>query len=489
MAELDNIRDHKILNAADKDVDFGYLLGAPPVELKHARTGLSNADASLPGLLSTKFAELAHDRPLVAGATALGLAGGTAAALRYMPRMSSHMAGLYGATKLALTDVPDLLSSAGTADYVKYGLSSASDLAMVAGTAARYVPQMKSAAALITAGGIAGRVVANYLPDTAREVKLNPVLQQPNPHSDRFSVDVPNNSNSTDHRTYDAFIPQRSKEQALPVVILLHGVQDHNAPGLEKESNLNRIAAEKGFIAVYPESKEKDQPMLGKVFDWNSPGAGLTNPNSSYDDVDYIKGVIDQIKHKANVDDRAIYVVGFSSGGEFAQHLRGRLPGVFAGVGSIHGTVLGSEAKAQDKSAFVSIHSDGDHMLPYDGGRGLMTVLLPRVADSQPSLQIKEAARLNGLSTDNAKVKMFDSIRITDYSAKGSPPVKEYLIEGGYRGGLLGGVIGRGRDGFPAAHAVDGDGAGGWPAVGDKNRNLDATRLVVEELLKYRRGN
>ncbi|MBX9687261.1 MAG: dienelactone hydrolase family protein [Candidatus Obscuribacterales bacterium] len=491
MAELSELREQQP-NAVELNLNFGDLLGkAPPKvpdELTSVRTGLSNAESSLPGLLSEKYTEIWKEKPVLAGAATVGTTALGVAALRYLPATSTHMAGVYGATKLMLTDAPDLLSSNGTADYAKYGLACASDLAMVAGTAARYIPRYKGVATLITASGITGRLLANYLPDTEKEIKLNPSLLQTVPVSERFSLSVPNKLTSSETRSFDAFIP-KGKESALPVVIMLAGVQDKSAPGMERETNMNRLAQERGFIAVYPEAKEKEQPMIGKVFDWNSPGAGLTKHNPDYDDVDYIKGVLDQVKQKANVDERAVYVVGFSSGGQFAQHLRGRLPGVFAGVGSIHGTVLGTEAKAQEKSAFISVHSDSDHMLPYGGGRGLMTVVLPTVAKSEPMQQMREAARINGLNIDNAKVKNYESIRITDYSSKGSPPVKEFYIEGGYRGGMIGGLIGRGRDGFPAAHSIDGDGAGGWPVVGDKNRNLDTTRLVVDELLKYRRGN
>ncbi len=259
---------------------------------------------------------------------------------------------------------------------------------------------------------------------------------------------------------------------------------------MERETGMNRLAEEKGFAVVYPIAKPRDQQYLGKVYDWNSPGAGLTSPVSGYDDADYIKGILDNLKKDAKIDERAIYAVGFSSGGAFSQHLRGRLPGVFAGVGSVHGTLLGTEAKPKpgDSTAFISVHSDSDHMLPVDGGRGLMTIPLPRVADSQPLMQ-KEVAREANQLDASPKVTVVGDVEITEYPRKNSSeaPVKEYLVRGGWRGGALAGILGRGRDGFPANHAWDGLGEGGWPIVGEKNRHLDTSRLIVEELLKYRK--
>ncbi len=471
--------------------NVGDLLNRPPAvvhpEIARAQTGLSSQDSSLPGMISKEYSNLLHERPVAA----VGVAGLTTAAaaglLWKMPAMSSHMAGAYGATKLVLTDAPDLLSGAGAKDYAKYGLACAADMAMVAGLAARYVPQVRRASMILTASGIGARVAADFLPDTARPQQKNDFLSNPVPLSEKYSVAVSTKTAGSENRPYNAYIPE-VKDKALPVVLMLPGVQNDSAPGMEAETGLNRLAKERGFIAVYPFAKDKEQAMLGKVQDWNSPGAGLTTPDKSYDDVDYVRGVIDQIKTKAKVDENAIYVVGFSSGGEFAQHLRGRMPGVFAGVGSIHGTLLGSEAKPQDKAAFVSVHSDGDHMLPYTGGRGIMTSLLPRVADSQPKSQVETALQANGLAGAAPRVSHFNEIRVSEYGNKNNPPVKEFLIEGGLRGGFLGGLVGRGRDAVPATHAVDGPGAGGWPIVGDKNRGLDTTRLVVDELLKHKRN-
>ena len=78
-----------------------------------------------------------------------------------------------------------------------------------------------------------------------------------------------------------------------------------------------------------------------------------------------------QVNRDHRIDPSAVYTVGFSSGGQFAQHLRGRRPGTFAGIGSVHGTLLGTEAPPRfgDQTAFVSLHSNRDNMLPLNGGR------------------------------------------------------------------------------------------------------------------------
>ena len=469
-----------------------------------AKTGLSSSDSSLPGLISRSYADLWSERPVAAAATTIGVAAAGGAAMWKFPKATAYSVGAYGVTKLVLTDGPDLMSSNGTADTAKYGLACASDLVMAAGTAARFIPKVKGYSSIITASGITGRLGAELLPETKPKTFYTPsnfkhlvpksqtsaigeattaFKHGQSPRSDKMEVAVPLASGQTEKRSYGMYVPN-STDEALPVVLLLSGVENDGAPGVQNESRLNELAAERGFIAVYPQAKERDQAVLGKVRDWNSPGAGLTDSNASYDDVDYIKGVIDGVKQNAKVDEKAIYVVGFSSGGEFAQHLRGRLPGTFAGVGSIHGTLLGSEAKpaqirAEDRSAFISVHSDGDHMLPYNGGRGFMTLPLDKVSSSKPQLQLQEAARANGMVGIQPRVMNFDNIRVTTYGDS-SLPVREYYIQGGARGGIAGGLFGRGRDGIPTSHALDGTGdAGGRLSATKTDRSTPPSLLLT----------
>ncbi|MBX9667267.1 MAG: hypothetical protein K2X93_06595 [Candidatus Obscuribacterales bacterium] len=37
----------------------------------------------------------------------------------------------------------------------------------------------------------------------------------------------------------------------------------------------------------------------------------------------------------------------------------------------------------------------------------------------------------------------------------------------------MGRLIGRGRDGYSALHAIGGTGEGGWPIIGEKNRSVN----------------
>lgn len=320
--------------------------------------------------------------------------------------------------------------------------------------------------------------------------------------TNHMKVDVKNADGSPSSREYDVYLPVGyDGKKPLPVMFVLHGVTGGNGKGLmEAETKMNDIAdarqaAGDGFMVVYPVAGINNFPNsggLGKVQDWNSPGAGLTETNPKYDDVDYFKAMIDSLKNNSSikVDADRMYLSGFSSGGAFSRHLRASLPHTFAGVASVHGTRLGTEANMMpgDHAADISIVSNSDDMLPATGGRGLMTLPLPRIADSKPLDQAPRAAADNAC-TGLPTVKRQGNFLVTEYGGSqcNGYPVKEFFYDGDWRSGKLGWLIGRGATG-PAQHAWDGTGAGGWPVVGEKNRAVDTSQLVVDELLKYKRG-
>lgn len=320
--------------------------------------------------------------------------------------------------------------------------------------------------------------------------------------TNHMSVDVKNADGSVDKREYDVYVPVGyDGKKPLPVLFVLHGVAGGNGKGLmEAESAMDAQADRKqkegdGFLVVYPVAKTHDVPFtagLVKMQDWNSPGAGLSENDPKYDDVDYFTAMINSLKNNSSVkiDNDRLYLSGFSSGGEFSRHLRGRLPHTFAGVASVHGTRLGTESNILpgDFATDISFLSNYDDMLPASGGRGLMTIGLPRVAESKPHDQVLRAARDNFCTTPPTVTKQGNFV-ITEYSASqcNGYPVKEFYYSGDWRAGKVGGIIGRGATG-PAQHAWDGTGAGGWPIVGDKNRNVNTSEMIVDELLKYKKS-
>jgi poly(3-hydroxybutyrate) depolymerase len=285
-----------------------------------------------------------------------------------------------------------------------------------------------------------------------------------------------NHVNLPDGRKYDIYVPSHANGP-LPVMMILHGANGGAADGLmERESGMDKLAEEKGFAVVYPLSKT--HPVLFGTMDnatWNGPFKNLMATDSSYNDFNYLDSVVQDVttKHALNVDKDRISAVGMSDGGRLVNEYAAARPGVLSAIASVHGTLLGGEAKTAQGQPTLIIHSDYDYMLPYNGGRGFMSSLssgiMPGTDSSKPYRQREYWAIQNGCKGLPA-VEDGDKLKVTTYTDAQCQvgPVKEYIIKGG-------------------KHAWDGVlGQGGWPMVGDKDANFETSKVVADFVLQYR---
>lgn len=135
------------------------------------------------------------------------------------------------------------------------------------------------------------------------------------------------------NRKYIEYIPSSyTGSEAVPLVIALHGLGDtitnFQGVGFQVLGEMNN------FITVYPQGM---QGYAGTA--WN---AGVQYYsiviNSAYDDVDFIRSLIDTLSANYNIDPARIYVTGFSMGGFMANRLACELSDVIAAVAAVAGT-------------------------------------------------------------------------------------------------------------------------------------------------------
>lgn len=284
---------------------------------------------------------------------------------------------------------------------------------------------------------------------TAEEVKppLYPTVPAPEGAlgSGDFAVGLQSEGRA---RAYDIHVPaDYDGKSPLPVMVVLDGVNGQTQGVRAAESQMNNIADANKFAVVYPYAEPGHSiPLVSNVHSWNAEGTGLTNTFSEYDDRNFIDDVLKDVRGRIAVDNNRLYGVGFSEGGLFMNYYQATRPGTFAGIGSVHGTIMGSEPNPGSPVDAVIIHGTNDKMLPYGGGRGLMTALMPKASDSKPFQQARFWAGVNqSLPPDAVDTTHFTQ---TDYvSQSGENRVREYVVKGGQ-------------------HAWDGSPMPGWPIVG-----------------------
>ncbi len=129
-------------------------------------------------------------------------------------------------------------------------------------------------------------------------------------------------------RLWYEYVPDCVKESAgpVPLLVVLHG-RGGSAESFMDLSGMNRVAEERGFIAVFPESSIYQQRPGGlpNVLSWGGQYQGR-----QMDSAEFILAVVDDVKARRNIDASRVYLCGQSSGGMMTAQMALRAPNVFA---------------------------------------------------------------------------------------------------------------------------------------------------------------
>ncbi len=191
-------------------------------------------------------------------------------------------------------------------------------------------------------------------------------------------------------RAYRVYLPTRyDGTTPLPLVLVFHG-RFQNARDIAEWTDFNAASEEHGFIAVYP---------IGIKGHWNDGRIAIPiMAAGNHDDVGFVKTLLAHLEATLAIDPTRIYATGMSNGAMFVQRLACELPGIFAAIGPVAGTLPSNVAPQCTPSQPVSvieIHGTKDAYTHWDGGsvRGLggKTLSVPktiahwRQLDSCPS--------------------------------------------------------------------------------------------------------
>lgn len=128
-------------------------------------------------------------------------------------------------------------------------------------------------------------------------------------------------------RTYRLVIPDSARGRPnLPVIFALHGALD-TVEEMAVYSDLDRLAAEKGFLLVY---------LQGRLLNW-PPSIPEQNPTYIDNDLRFFETVCDEMVREHGADPKRIYVVGVSQGGCMANLLTAQCSGRIAATVSCCG--------------------------------------------------------------------------------------------------------------------------------------------------------
>jgi poly(hydroxyalkanoate) depolymerase family esterase len=129
---------------------------------------------------------------------------------------------------------------------------------------------------------------------------------------------------------YQLFVPPNyNASTPAPLVVALHGCTQ-TADSFRQLTQFDDLAANKGFIVVYPEqSSASNQFSCWNWFQQQHQSRGAGEPSM-------IAGITWTIQQKYSIDPKRIFVAGFSAGGAMAEVMAATYPDMYAaaGVGS-----------------------------------------------------------------------------------------------------------------------------------------------------------
>jgi len=176
---------------------------------------------------------------------------------------------------------------------------------------------------------------------------------------------IDENGQNVPPRTYRAYVPTTyNPDDPMPLVIVLHGRPDSGF-GIAYITDMNPVAEEEGFIAVYPD---------GLDMSWNYYYGISTAIQKDYvgDDGQFLRDLIVELSQDLNIDQSRIYVTGFSNGGFMTQYLACAEADQFAAFAVVGATFYpGLDRLCEDTppQPILFMHGTEDVSIRWDGTR------------------------------------------------------------------------------------------------------------------------
>lgn len=242
-------------------------------------------------------------------------------------------------------------------------------------------------------------------------------------------------ANAQARRDYKLYIPSSHGGEPAPLVVMLHGCQQH-PDDFAAGTRMNELAEREGFLVAYPAQAARDNGAnCWNWFDARQQRREGIEPA-------WLAGLVRDIGKTQAVDRSRVFVAGLSAGASMAVILGITYPDVFAGVAAHSGLPMGAAHDVM--SAFSAMQGTVDS--PGSGALGLAVPTIVFYGDADPTVVPSNGAgvvdqALQGFAESDLPLKKRErssgalgdkTFTTTGYAdASGINRVEEWVVHGG----------------------------------------------------------
>jgi polyhydroxybutyrate depolymerase len=197
-------------------------------------------------------------------------------------------------------------------------------------------------------------------------------------------------------RTYLIYVPANLPPQAA-LVIVLHGSGMDGARMRRCTAyEFDCLADQHGFVVLYPDGYRRN---------WNDCRKHATFPakRENVDDISFIRALIGRAGEEQDVDEKRVYVFGYSNGGHMAFRLAMEAPDAIAAIASVAASLPTPDASSCPQQGRTSrvmlINGTSDPINPYQGGIVTLFGFASRGAVMSSVASAQHFAERNGITS------------------------------------------------------------------------------------------
>ena len=136
-------------------------------------------------------------------------------------------------------------------------------------------------------------------------------------------------------RRYKLYVPSAPADQALPLVVMLHGCSQ-SADDFADGTGMNQHARNEGFFVLYPEQSR--EANANGCWNWFKP----EHQQRSHGEPALLASMTRSVMSDYDIDPKRVFIAGLSAGGAMAMVMASAYPELFTAIGVHSGLPIGA---------------------------------------------------------------------------------------------------------------------------------------------------